>query len=172
MTPRNFQPRTMKGTARSYADNPGKLWHALQPGQDEAICGTRPGKTSLGWDDFAGRSVTCPKCLKRLALLPRDPVDDPDFVFAALGRILAGEVRYARGGLVDMEQVIVRAAGAVAHEILTLREIAHPTPDQRGAAMEEAQDAVRRAMASQTRKEGKGDGDADSADTLPFCLHV
>lgn len=85
MTPKQYIPRTMKGTARSYADNPGKLWHGVLPGEEAAICGTKPGKTSAGWDSFVGKRVTCHKCLKRLALLPKDPTEDPDYIIKTIG---------------------------------------------------------------------------------------
>jgi hypothetical protein len=168
MTPKQYVPRTMKGTGRSYADNPGKLFHGLLPGQDIAICGTQPGKTSAGWDSFVGKRVTCHKCLKRLALLPKDPTDDPDFILAELGRVLAREARYASAGKVDMAIAIVRAVSAIAHEILVRREISQPSPDQRQAVIVEASDAVSRVVAQQNKVEGSAEGMGDSADSAPF----
>ena len=172
MTPKQYIPRAMKGTARSYADNPGKLFHRLLPGEQAAICGTKPGPTSAGWDVFVGKRVTCPKCLKKLALLPSDPTDDPDYIFAEIGRCMSAELKYARGGQVNMDVVLARAVGRIAQETLHRREFFVATPEQRKAVMEEAHDAVQRVVSKQARNEGKSEGDADSADTVPFCLHA
>lgn len=172
MTPKQFIPRTMKGTARSYADNPGKLFHGVLPGNHVAICGTRPGQTSAGWDNFVGKRVTCPKCLKRLALLPSDPTDDDTLILAEIGRCVAAESVYMRGGQVVMADVITRAVSAIARETLNRREIPQPTPDQRRAVLCEVEQAVQRVVTTQLQREGGGEGQADSADAAPFPVFI
>lgn len=54
----------------------GPRIHAV-PGDsawDTALCGAQPGRRSNGWSDVAYDAVTCPKCIKRLAVLERKAV--------------------------------------------------------------------------------------------------
>lgn len=153
MTPKQYIPRTMKGTARSYADNPGKLWHGVLPGEEAAICGTRPGKTSAGWDSFVGKAVTCHKCLKRLALLPKDPTDDPDCIIKTIGCSLiihwashSGEAGQAASYLdvtVEARVIVDAAKERLTWHIADLRDLKD--------RMEEDMDLVQRLRAEADR---------------------
>jgi hypothetical protein len=72
-------PRALTGTARNGAErNKGRLVHAIlsetAPGYPcflTAVCGAVPGRTSAGWNEIDAPEVTCPKCQKRLAAIPK-----------------------------------------------------------------------------------------------------
>jgi hypothetical protein len=167
MTPKQYQPRTMKGTARSYADNPGKLFHALRPGEDVAICGTRPGKTSAGWDPFIGRNVTCHKCLKRLALLPKDPIDTPAILCESLGEAFLREAALALSGggntgavVIGVGHVLTRASVIVAYHVITARDLDN-VPDVIDESQREAEGALQGLLTQEL-------AGAEEAGLLPF----
>ena len=61
--------------------------------------------------------------------------------------------------------------GTVAHEIQIRRGFDFPTPDQRQQFLEEAGEAVDRAVRQQAGLEGTGEGQGDSADSVPFCAY-
>lgn len=48
----------------------GTLTHAVVFGSDNALCGAKPGRRSVGWVRPVGTVVTCPRCLKRLGPTP------------------------------------------------------------------------------------------------------
>jgi hypothetical protein len=55
--------RRMAGPCRDgWERNGGTRWHALASGK--AICGAR---CKSFWSDEAGKAVTCPRCLRKLA---------------------------------------------------------------------------------------------------------
>lgn len=48
----------------------GTKWHAVKPGEYQAICSAKPGRRSAGWSSYTvlNQQVTCPRCLKKLSL--------------------------------------------------------------------------------------------------------
>jgi hypothetical protein len=47
----------------------GFVYHAVENGRWQALCGAQPGRLSAGWQNEPEplEKVTCPKCLKKLA---------------------------------------------------------------------------------------------------------
>lgn len=68
-----LEPRYLIGRAASGAQlGGGTLYHATDSGAygiGKALCGKQPGRRSAGWSCYPGKSVTCPRCLKKLELL-------------------------------------------------------------------------------------------------------
>jgi hypothetical protein len=53
----------------------GRVNHAVPNGSYKALCGTQPGRRSVGWNYPFPRldaTVTCPKCLKKLDHIAQD----------------------------------------------------------------------------------------------------
>lgn len=62
--------------ANGHEADAGKIWHAVPGennawGREKALCSTRPGFRGLGWSDDCGETVTCKRCLDRLAKLAK-----------------------------------------------------------------------------------------------------
>ena len=53
--------------SRTGSDSAGTVYHALPLGQYTAVCGKTYGRRSAGWSDYYGKTVTCPKCIKKMA---------------------------------------------------------------------------------------------------------
>lgn len=68
-----LKPFYLAGRGRSGSDSTGTLFHALPEGSEltcrTALCGKKPGRLSNGWAAAwrDGESVTCPKCLNKMA---------------------------------------------------------------------------------------------------------
>lgn len=55
----------------------GSVWHALPRGDCYALCGKTHGRHSGGWSHAEnGEPVTCPRCLKKIAMLSTGDVRD------------------------------------------------------------------------------------------------
>jgi hypothetical protein len=53
----------------------GRIAHAVKFGSNKALCGTQPGRRSVGWSYPYPRdhvAITCPKCLKKLDRIAQD----------------------------------------------------------------------------------------------------
>ena len=57
----------LAGRARTGSDSAGSVYHALPLGQYTAVCGKTYGRKSAGWSEYYGTTVTCPKCLRKMA---------------------------------------------------------------------------------------------------------
>lgn len=57
----------LAGMSRTGSDSTGTVFHALPVGAYTALCGRTYGRRSAGWSDYYGREVTCLKCLRKLA---------------------------------------------------------------------------------------------------------
>lgn len=44
----------------------GEIYHAVRFDKYKAVCGTQPGRRSVGWSNYHGEKVTCQACIKRL----------------------------------------------------------------------------------------------------------
>lgn len=44
----------------------GVIYHAVLFDNYKAVCGTQPGRRSVGWSSYHGEKVTCQACIKRL----------------------------------------------------------------------------------------------------------
>jgi hypothetical protein len=55
--------RCMNGAERDH----GTRAHAVPIGERKALCGAKPGRRSVGWSSYRESTVTCPRCLKKLA---------------------------------------------------------------------------------------------------------
>ncbi len=70
---RGYEISNKAGRCRTGSDQAGAIYHArlLDKNGDplwRAVCGTEPGRRSVGWSSYkpATREVTCQRCLKRL----------------------------------------------------------------------------------------------------------
>lgn len=48
----------------------GSVYHAVEAGRWHALCGSKPGRLSAGWQSEPEplERVSCPRCLKKLAV--------------------------------------------------------------------------------------------------------
>lgn len=58
---------TKAGTCRNgFERDSGRVSHAVPRDEIKALCGTEPGRTSVGWSAYASDKVTCPRCLAKM----------------------------------------------------------------------------------------------------------
>jgi hypothetical protein len=70
---RGYDIRRMTGRCANGAERDGgALYHAVPIDafgayHSNAVCGAKPGKRSVGWSGYPGQTVTCKRCIRRLA---------------------------------------------------------------------------------------------------------
>lgn len=71
---RGYEISSKAGRCRTGSDQAGTIFHARLLDENgspqwRAVCGTEPGRRSVGWSSYkpADRRVTCQRCQKRLA---------------------------------------------------------------------------------------------------------
>lgn len=57
--------------ANGFESDKGSIWHALPVNangytEHKALCGTEPGRRSVGWSFDDGAEVTCQRCARKL----------------------------------------------------------------------------------------------------------
>jgi hypothetical protein len=52
--------------ADGFQSDHGTRYHAVKFGSQRAMCGAQPGKRSVGWSEYHGKDVTCPRCIKKV----------------------------------------------------------------------------------------------------------
>lgn len=63
-----YEILTMTGRrSNGFQADAGKLYHAVEIGNFAAMCGAKHGRRS-DWSMYHGDTVTCPRCLKKLAV--------------------------------------------------------------------------------------------------------
>jgi hypothetical protein len=70
---RRLTIRRMTGRCSTGAERDGGVrYHAVDEetwrGWGKALCGAQPGPRGNGWSSTPGDEVTCPRCLKKLAV--------------------------------------------------------------------------------------------------------
>lgn len=62
-----YQVMTLAGRcANGFEMDHGKKNHAVTIGEYKARCGARPGRRSVGWSREVNKTVTCPRCIKKI----------------------------------------------------------------------------------------------------------
>lgn len=66
-TAQGYQVMSLAGRcANGFEMDHGTRNHAVTLGEYSARCGAKPGRRSVGWSREVGKTVTCPRCVKKI----------------------------------------------------------------------------------------------------------